>query len=534
MPSLGVRGEPVAACSGPRKATIVTDPMTASSETASSDGLVSGDLTEGFVVGEYQIEAKIGEGGFGAVYRATHPMIGKSAAVKVLSSAFSANRELSARFVNEARAVNRIKHGNIVDIFSFGTLPDGRLYFVMELLEGEAFDTVLDRVGYLPFEEALPIFRAVASAMDAAHEAGIVHRDLKPENVFLAQEARGSFKVKVLDFGIAKVAGGGGSDAHRTKTGEILGSPYYMSPEQARGQSVDSRTDVYSFGAMIHRTLTGDVPFNGNSTIDIVLAHVTSPPPPMSSVNALVPTALDGPVIAMLAKTPGERPASLSAALDVLVIAAAAAGLDTTRDTSAISLRTGGAGSLREGGATPRRITADTAAFAATDVSAVVPAPGASAISGPATLVSPDGTDTGNRSADDGPTKKSRAIPAAIALVLVGAIGGGAFLLGRSGHDDTDASRTAAGVSAVPSSERTASSASAAPAESTTATTSAATGLGASSATTPVIAPASASAAAPVVSATATQKAPPATPVKQRPPTHHTVAPISPDLDPPP
>jgi eukaryotic-like serine/threonine-protein kinase len=501
--------------------------MTASSETATSEGLVSGDLTEGFVVGEYQIEAKIGEGGFGAVYRATHPMIGKSAAVKVLSSAFSANRELSARFVNEARAVNRINHGNIVDIFSFGTLPDGRLYFVMELLEGEPFDAVLDRVGYLPFDEALPIFRAVASAMDAAHEAGIVHRDLKPENVFLSREAHGGFKVKVLDFGIAKVAGDGGADAHRTKTGEILGSPYYMSPEQARGQAVDHRTDVYSFGAMIHRTLTGDVPFSGNSTIDIVLAHVTSPPPPMSTVNPAVHEALDRPVLAMLGKKPDERPGSLTAALNALVAAAQSVGLDTNRarDNAAFSLRGGDAGSASAGSL--RRISAGTAAFAATDVSAVVSAPGAPPTSTPETLAS-NGQHRDEITLSASPAApKSRIIPAAFVVLAVGAVVAGAFALGRSKRSDegtvrptTDlvgASALTTGSPSPPTSvaSTTAAAGDAEPSTSTTASASA------SAPSPPVIAPASA--------------APPVRPVpsvtKQRPPPRHTAAPISPDLD---
>jgi serine/threonine-protein kinase len=346
--------------------------MTATTETATPVSGGNADLVPGSTVGEYRIEAKIGEGGFGAVYRATHPMIGKSAAVKVLSSTFSAHEELAARFVNEARAVNRINHANIVDIFAFGTLPDGRLYFVMELLEGEPLDTLLDRVGRLSFEDALPVLRGVASAVDAAHEAGIVHRDLKPENVFLSREARGGYKVKLLDFGIAKVSGGGAGEGHRTKTGEILGSPYYMSPEQARGQPIDARTDVYSFGAMIHRVLTGAVPFMGNSTIDIVLAHVTQPPPPMSQVNPAVPASLDGHVLRMLAKSAHDRPKSLGAALDGLEAEAKASGLDTSKPPSSLALPVfASEPTLHQ--RTPN--IASPVAFAATDVSAVTPAP---------------------------------------------------------------------------------------------------------------------------------------------------------------
>src|SRR5688500_14886783 len=146
---------------------------------------VDKDLHPGDTVGEYRIEEKIGEGGFGAVYRALHPVIGKHGAVKVLGRQFSANAAMVSRFIAEARAVNQIRHRNIVDIFSFGALPDGRQYYIMEMLEGMPFDKYLDKQKRLSLAQALPVLRGVARALDAAHGTGILHRDLKPENVFL-------------------------------------------------------------------------------------------------------------------------------------------------------------------------------------------------------------------------------------------------------------------------------------------------------------------------------------------------------------
>ena len=220
---------------------------------------------EGTTVGEYEIEQKIGEGGFGAVYRAMHPLIGKHAAVKILSREFSANPQMVSRFVAEARAVNQIRHRNIIDIFSFGQLADGRHYYIMELLDGSTFDRYLAKRGKLSLAEAMPIFRGIARALDAAHAKGILHRDLKPENIFLVMDDDGNIEPKLLDFGLVKLmskegSSGGESGSHKTKTGTPMGTPYYMSPEQCRGKEVDARTDVYSFGAMAFEVLTDPFP----------------------------------------------------------------------------------------------------------------------------------------------------------------------------------------------------------------------------------------------------------------------------------
>jgi serine/threonine protein kinase len=280
------------------------------------------DLQAGQVVGEYQIEAKIGQGGFGSVYRAVHPLIGKAVAVKVLNRQYSSNPQMVSRFIAEARAVNQIRHRNIIDIFAFGKLEDGRQYYVMELLTGMTFDAYVTQKGHLSPEEAIPILRGVARALDAAHAAGIAHRDLKPENVFLVFDEDGVAFAKLLDFGIAKLLSESMSGMHKTRTGTPIGTPYYMSPEQCRGKNVDHRTDIYSFGILVHLTLTGKLPFDGEAVMELLLKHVNEPAPRVSEVCPDLSTELDAPVLHMLEKDPAKRPASLGAGLDALALAA--------------------------------------------------------------------------------------------------------------------------------------------------------------------------------------------------------------------
>jgi serine/threonine protein kinase len=284
------------------------------------------DLQPGDVVGEYEITGPLGKGGFGSVFRARHPLIGKEAAVKVLHRQYCSNPQVVSRFIAEARSVNQIRHRNIIDIFSFGALADGRQFFVMELLEGTTFDRFIKEHGGLEPEVALPILHQVARALDAAHAAGITHRDLKPENVFLAFDDEGHPFPKVLDFGIAKLKGEG--IGHKTRTGAPMGTPNYMSPEQCRGVNVDHRTDVYAFGVMTFEALTGRVPFVHEQVMDVLMAHIGSAPPEPSSVSPALDPSLDAPILAMLEKHPDDRPSSLTEAIDAVVVAARAAGHD--------------------------------------------------------------------------------------------------------------------------------------------------------------------------------------------------------------
>ena len=286
-----------------------------------------GDLPAGLTVGEYRVEGKLGEGGFGAVYRAVHPLIGKAAAIKVLHKQYSSNPQMVSRFIAEARAVNQIRNRNIIDIFSFGALEDGRQYYVMELLDGMTLDAYMKQKGRLTPEDALPILRSVARALDAAHATGIAHRDLKPENIFLVPDDDGGVFPKLLDFGIAKLLGDSVM-GHKTRTGTPMGTPHYMSPEQCRGRNVDHRTDVYSFGVLAFEALTGKVPFDGEDVMEILIKHTTAPAPKPSEVCPALPASLDAPLLAFLDKEADKRPSSVGGGLEALIMAAAAAGFD--------------------------------------------------------------------------------------------------------------------------------------------------------------------------------------------------------------
>ncbi len=322
-------------------------------------GGIDQELVPGDVVGEYRIEGKLGEGGFGTVYSAVHPLIGKKAALKMLHRQYSTNPQMVSRFIAEARAVNQIRHRNIIDIFSFGALPDGRQYYLMELLDGSPFDEYLKRKGRLPPEQALPILRTVARALDAAHAAGIAHRDLKPENIFLCFDEDGAVIPKLLDFGIAKLLSTT-SGGHKTRTGAPMGTPAYMSPEQCRGQNIDHRTDIYAFGVLCHQVLTGRLPFDGDAVMDILVKHMTAPPPRASQHNPELKPELDAPIAHMLAKEPGDRPATLGAAVEELYDAARRAGYSV-----------GGAAS---GGAQPWAMGSRSASHARIAEAATIPA----------------------------------------------------------------------------------------------------------------------------------------------------------------
>ncbi len=272
------------------------------------------DLPKGTEVGEYVIIDVLGRGGFGTVYRAVHPLIGKRVAIKLLSRKFSADSEMVSRFMAEARAVNQIRHRHIIDIFSFGKISDGRQYYVMEHLDGEPLDRYLAVNGPLKIDEALPILRAVARALDAAHAKGVAHRDLKPENIFLARDDEGGLFPKLLDFGIAKLSGQEEQLAHKTHTGVPIGTPYYMSPEQCRGKDVDHRTDIYSFGMLAYRLLTGCYPFEG-ALVDILHHQMYDEAAPPSSKNPALTAKIDAAIAWMIKKDPDERPQNLITAV---------------------------------------------------------------------------------------------------------------------------------------------------------------------------------------------------------------------------
>jgi eukaryotic-like serine/threonine-protein kinase len=262
-------------------------------------------LPAGLVVGDYEVTRHLDSGGMADVYEGVHPLIGKAVAIKVLSRTLSSDPAMVDRFIQEARAVNQIRHHNIVDIFALGRLRDGRVYCVMEFLDGESLQKRLRRAPGMTYEEALTVLSQMCDGLEAAHKVRIVHRDLKPENVFLIETARGPL-VKLLDFGIAKLIGAEKSGRPQTRAGMLIGTPEYMAPEQCMGQDIDTRTDVYALGVIMFEMFTGRLPFDAKSSLHMISAHVDSEPLDPRTLG--VPEELGGLILDCLAKPPADRP----------------------------------------------------------------------------------------------------------------------------------------------------------------------------------------------------------------------------------
>jgi serine/threonine-protein kinase len=268
------------------------DPVTGSDSTRTvvdSPPLSPGSLRLGpgaLLGGKYRIEKLLAEGGMGTVWLARHADINRAVAIKVMDPGLAASPKGRARFLQEARAVARVRSPHIVDIWDYGV--DGDLpYIVMELLEGEDLSERLSRQRRIPPAAAAKILVEVARALDLAHRSGLIHRDLKPENIFLAQSDDGRGEIaKILDFGIAKDVGPG-AEYEPTSTGVVIGTPHYMSPEQVRGDKcVDHRSDLWSLGVVLFQAITGHKPFNGESFVQIADAILTEP---LSSCRDLAP-----------------------------------------------------------------------------------------------------------------------------------------------------------------------------------------------------------------------------------------------------
>jgi serine/threonine-protein kinase len=266
----------------------------------------------GETVGNYRVVAKLGEGGMGAVYLAEHPIIGRKAALKVINPQHARNPEVVSRFINEAAAINRVGHPHIVEVTDFGRTPQGDFYFTMEYLDGRSLSDIIAREAPFAPERALAIAIQIADALGASHAHGVIHRDVKPENVFLVTRGDDRAFVKVLDFGLAKLVNVGGGRPHATRTGIIMGTPYYMSPEQceARGE-IDHRADIYSLGVVLFEMLTAHLPFGGNAAGEILMKHLTMRPPLARSLIPQLPEALDLILHRALAKRPTERFATM-------------------------------------------------------------------------------------------------------------------------------------------------------------------------------------------------------------------------------
>jgi len=290
-------------------------------------GVIEPDPFLGKSLGLYRIVEQLGRGGMGVVYVAEHVHLGKKFALKVLTRAVSRSKSAIDRLKQEAVAASRIDHDNIVDVVNFDETPQGDVFIVMELLRGKSLGDEIKN-GPMPLERSLRIGIQIARALGAAHDKGIIHRDVKPENVFLCEREDGEL-VKVLDFGISKVKDDEAERVRMTKTGELVGTPLYMSPEQARGESnLDARVDVYALGVIVYEMLTGKTPFTGENYFQLLWKHSNEAPPRLSSsgLTMPVPPELDAVVERALAKDPNERFGSMKALHDALVEVAIACG----------------------------------------------------------------------------------------------------------------------------------------------------------------------------------------------------------------
>jgi serine/threonine-protein kinase len=270
------------------------------------------------LAGRYVIHKKLGEGGMGAVYLATHNLLEKQVALKVLHGEFARKPDLVERFMQEAKSASRIRHENVIDISDFGTTPEGLVFFAMELLKGHDLHEEIARARMagqlLPWERSKRIFLQICAALGAAHALGIVHRDLKPENIYLVDFLGEPDFVKLLDFGIAKQTEVAEGDRKLTKTGMLFGTPEYMSPEQARGETVDQRVDVYAMGCILFQLVTGRVPFEAENFMGVLSLHLIEPPPVLppelfDSIGA--PRAIAGVIDQALAKDRNQRFSSI-------------------------------------------------------------------------------------------------------------------------------------------------------------------------------------------------------------------------------
>jgi serine/threonine protein kinase len=303
---------------------------------APSDPLIGQTLDN-----KYRLEERLGIGGMGTVYRARHVLIDRVVAVKVLNPRFVEDEAARVRFRREAKAAGRLQHTNAVAVTDFGQTPSGYVYIVMELLEGRTLREILAKEAPLETARAVSIMLQTSAAVAAAHEAGVIHRDLKPANIFITQKPDVPAVVKVLDFGIAKLAAETLDDdepKNLTQFGAMIGTPRYMSPEQCNGLALTPAADVYSLGVILYEMLTGIVPFTGSTPLAIAMKHASDAPRDPREIVSSIPEDLERVVLQALEKLPEDRPADAAAFRGELMATAERLGLEHAAVTSAPDL----------------------------------------------------------------------------------------------------------------------------------------------------------------------------------------------------
>jgi hypothetical protein len=318
-------------------------------------GGATADLVGQVIADRYHIQKKLGEGGMGQVYLAEHVKMGRRCAIKIMSPAMMKDPDAISRFNREAANASRIGHPNVCAIYDFGETPEGLIYLAMEFIEGRSLNGILDELITLPLARAASIITQCADALQVAHDLGIVHRDLKPDNIMVIT-ARGKDTVKVVDFGIAKAVGADGGAQKVTKTGFVVGTPEYMSPEQLAGDPVDGRSDLYSLALVFYRMLTGGSPFPADSQQETMIKRLTDDPLPLATARPDVrfPPQLQRVLDRALARTPEDRYASAAEfARDVRGLAGSFTGpVDVEAGTQQLAFR--GAGTVDAPGTVPQ------------------------------------------------------------------------------------------------------------------------------------------------------------------------------------